>query len=83
MATATKKATTIYNVTLTLNHNEAETLLALTGKIGGDPNTSRRRFIDSIRHALREAGVNAVYPEYDPVFKDAIWFGTEDVKDNA
>jgi hypothetical protein len=35
MATATKKATTIYNVTLTLNQNEAETLRRLLSKVGG------------------------------------------------
>jgi hypothetical protein len=83
MATATKKATTIYNVTLTLNQNEAETLRRLLSKIGGDLQKSRRRFTNSIASALHMAGVDYVDVRFDPQFSGSLWFGNEDVKDNT
>ena len=83
MATATKESTTSYKVTLTLNQNEAETLRRLLSKVGGDPLTTRRRFISSIASALQTAGVKYVDAQFDPDFSGTLWFGNEDVKDNA
>jgi hypothetical protein len=82
MATA-EKVPVNYKVTLTLNQNEAETLRRLLSKVGGDPLTTRRRFISSIASALQMAGVNYVDVRFDPQFSESIWFGNEDVKDNA
>jgi len=82
MATA-EKVPANYKVTLTLNQNEAETLRRLLSKVGGDPLTTRRRFISSIASALQTAGVNYVDVRFDPQFSESIWFGNEDVKDNA
>ena len=82
MATA-EKLPTDYKLTLTLNQNEAETLRRLLGKIGGDPKTTRRRFMDNISFALNHAGVKYVDVRFDPQFSESLWFGNEDVKDNA
>ena len=49
-----------YTVTLELSQNEAETLFAVTTRIGGVPEKSRRQFMDNIGKALSNAGVNAV-----------------------
>ena len=61
MAKAEKFAVNDYNVVLTLNKHEAETLLAVTGRIGGPTEKSRRQFMDNIGIALSNAGVNAVH----------------------
>jgi hypothetical protein len=82
MATA-EKVPTNYKVTLTLNQNEAETLRILLRKIGGNPKTTRRRFVDNISFALNNAGVGCVEAKFNPFFGTAIWFDIEDVKDNA
>jgi hypothetical protein len=47
-------------VTLELTKAEAEALLFITGCIGGVPDTSARGRFDSIRSALREAGVERI-----------------------
>lgn len=44
-------------VTLELSTAEAEVLMAITAKIGGDPHKSDRGHVDNIGNALREAGV--------------------------
>lgn len=60
MAKAEKKNVENYDMVLTLNKDEAETLLIVTGKIGGVPERTRRRFMNNIRKALQTAGVNEV-----------------------
>lgn len=40
-------------VTLQLTEEEAETLLLISAKIGGNPTRSRRRHVDSIGKALK------------------------------
>lgn len=50
-------AVTESRVVLTLSPGEAETLLAVTRAIGGDPEMSRRAHTDAIGSALRNAGV--------------------------
>jgi hypothetical protein len=60
MAKAEKFAVNDYNVVLTLNKHEAETLLAVTGRIGGPTEKSRRQFMENIGKALSNAEVNAV-----------------------
>lgn len=42
---------------LTLDGDEAEFLLDLMQKIGGDPTTTRRKYADRIRHVLYDAGI--------------------------
>ncbi len=73
----------LYKVILELSQDEAETLLGVTGGIGGDPETSRRKHTDSIRYALgRELGYDAsakVRDEMDGI-KDIIYF--KDQKEN-
>lgn len=66
---------------LTLSKDEAETLLVVLGKVGGDPWESRRKHASAILEALRSAGVVApkVPSEYDdmlttPEVKGAITF---------
>jgi hypothetical protein len=44
-------------VTLTLTQAEAETLLMVHARIGGDPMVTRRLHTDGIGQALRNAGV--------------------------
>lgn len=85
MATAEKKLIPVppvvqkYNIVLTLDQNEAETLLAITGKIGGEPERTRRRFVDSIRRALILAGVNTVDTKFMLSLMNGVWFSTEGV----
>ena len=57
MATARKEPTSDYNLILTLNSQEAETLQTILGNIGGDPKTSPRKYSDAIWDALKAAGV--------------------------
>lgn len=45
-------------VRLTLTEEEAQFLIDLTALIGGSPTRSRRRHNDSIRDALRDAGLD-------------------------
>ena len=81
MATAEKKIAPVkYNVVLTLDQNEAETLLFITGKVGGSPETSRRRFVDEIRAALQKADVKAVQASCDEERK-SVWFNHEKVEE--
>ena len=42
------------NVLLELSYEEAETLLIVTDRIGGDPQLSRRKHTDKIGQALRD-----------------------------
>ncbi len=44
-------------ILLTLNKAEAETLMDVSGSVGGSPTNSRRRHVESIRSALMSAGV--------------------------
>ncbi|MFI2909441.1 hypothetical protein ACG2OD_14445 [Streptomyces sp. PDY-4] len=59
MAEATKKTRTVATevVTLTLSVEEAETLMAVGAKIGGDRSNSPRKHYDSVVAALSKAGV--------------------------
>lgn len=45
------------SVTLTLTPEEAYTLVAVLESIGGDPDTSPRRYSNSVCAALRAAGI--------------------------
>ena len=64
MADVSKKTTKVKKVidvdqtdyVLTLNVDEAHTLYSILMRIGGDPVKSRRRYAESIRKVLREAG---------------------------
>lgn len=61
MASARKKSKVtevIESVILTLTQEEAETLHAITYRVGGDPRTTRRKHVDSIRRALTETGID-------------------------
>jgi hypothetical protein len=49
--------TTVESVTLTLSADEAEALRSVTGLVGGHPDYTARRHIDSIRDALDDVGV--------------------------
>ena len=51
-----KRVEKVPGLTLTLSHEEAETLLAVGAKIGGDKVGTPRMHIDSIISALRNAG---------------------------
>lgn len=64
MATATLKSTTavVRNVILELTPDEAETLLLITGYIGG-LKSGRRKHSDAIGKALRDVGVWYSYEE--------------------
>lgn len=59
MATATMKKAE-YQLVMTLNRDEAETLHSLTRLVGGSEDGSPRTHIQSIMRALRDAGVDAV-----------------------
>lgn len=69
MATATLTTTPIEvtvtrhegTVTLVLTKDEAKTLRAVTSKIGGEPDTSRRKHMNAIARALIKVG----YSGYD------------------
>jgi hypothetical protein len=81
MATAEKKVIPVpvkYNVVLTLDQNEAETLLAITGRVGGTPENTRRRFVDNIRVALQTAGVQEVIAR-TLSSANSIWFAYESI----
>ena len=45
-------------VVLTLSKEEAETLLAILGRVGGSPVTSRRKYAQSIFYALGDLSLN-------------------------
>ncbi len=72
MATATakrNKVRTIYSdITLKLTPREVETLYTITQHVGGDPKTTRRGDMDSIRDALISAVPDLIehieYPIY-------------------
>lgn len=49
---------------LTLTELEAETLNAMTGKIGGDPRSTYRGVVDGIRTALLAANVDGGFMKY-------------------
>jgi type II secretory pathway predicted ATPase ExeA len=76
MAKAEMKLTD-YTLNLTLNQNEAETLLIILGKIGGTPTTTRRRFADAMRKALNTAGVGIVIAKTNSSAHDSIYFDDE------
>jgi hypothetical protein len=48
-----------FEVKLTLTREEAETLRAVCHRIAGDPQLSRRKHMDSINSALRNAGIES------------------------
>jgi hypothetical protein len=81
MATAEKKpVTTDYTLVLTLDKNEAETLYAITGMVGGTPEKSRRRFVDNIRYTLYKAGVADVHVKLDHTETyGGIFFANEEI----
>ena len=55
MAKAEAK-TKVTSIILELSDKEAETLAAILGRVGGDPNGSPRKHTDSISTALGKAG---------------------------
>jgi hypothetical protein len=74
MAKATRSTTRVpkpiefvknVDIVLTLSLREAETLRDICSRIGGDPNTSRRRLTDSIGRALSSAGVDYTFAPGD------------------
>lgn len=46
-------------VVLELTPDQAKTLVFLSRRVGGDPETTRRRHIDEISLAIREAGIES------------------------
>jgi hypothetical protein len=72
MAKATKKEVLNYTVTLEMTDREAETLLNVMEKIGGDMVRSPRKDADAIAQALIDAGVRLV--KYSTTAKDCIYF---------
>lgn len=56
MATATREIPTEVPTVLILDDAEAKTLHRILCRVGGCPDTSRRKYADSILHALEEAG---------------------------
>jgi len=51
--------------TCILSEEEAQTLMAILGKVGGNPEKSRRRWAHSMRSGLRDAGIYSVMPAPD------------------
>jgi len=51
----------VYTVKFDLDLEDAETLLAMTYRIGGDPDKSMRGLFDNIRHSLSDAGVTKAH----------------------
>lgn len=49
------------SVVIQLDYEEAITLVSILGKIGGDPITTRRKYLDRMWSALQSTGV-----QYDP-----------------
>lgn len=69
---------------LTLSQQEAETLMIITGWVGG-PYSGRRRDMESIQQALRSAGMDEQFehPDYENGsinFKDGITHRPKEVK---
>lgn len=54
MATATREIPAEVPTVLILDDEEAKTLHRILCRVGGCPDTSRRKYADSIRHALEE-----------------------------
>jgi hypothetical protein len=52
VAKAKKRETVTYTVELDLSLEEAQVIFDITEKIAGSPETSRRKFVDSIRSSL-------------------------------
>lgn len=46
------------NIEITMTETEAETLLAVTNRIGGAPHNTRRKHTDALTRALKEAGIS-------------------------
>jgi type II secretory pathway component PulM len=71
MAKATKNEVVAYTVTLEMTDREAEVLLNIMEKIGGDGTRSPRADADAIAEALRDAGVRLVklrcHEKYDQI----------------
>jgi hypothetical protein len=80
MATAEKKVITDYTIVLTLDKNEAETLYAITDRVRGAPEVTRRRFVNRIRYALYKAGVADVHVKLDHTETyGGIFFANEEI----
>ncbi|MER6086554.1 hypothetical protein [Streptomyces bluensis] len=71
MAEAQKISKTIveHKINLTLSIEEAETLMAVGAKIGGDPQHSPRKHYAAVVHALTKAGVRTYMQGNDHPFK--------------
>ena len=62
LATSNKRTVVeVDEIVLTLNADEAETLLAITAKVGGDPRLSRRKHIDALATLLTRHLGHAYY----------------------
>jgi hypothetical protein len=68
MAEATVKT----SVTLTLTGKEAETLVGILGRVGGSPDNSDRKYVDSIYKALSGCAIEYNGSELD----DSIYLPT-------
>lgn len=65
-------------ITLELTLEEAQVLADIGMRIGGDPEKSRRKLVNSIREALFDVGIVGAYPSVD--FKDDSTIYFKDVK---
>jgi hypothetical protein len=63
--------------TLTLTDEEAQVLMDIFGRVGGDPDTTRRGLVDGISRALRDAGADYLRQITDISPKDSIYFVDE------
>lgn len=52
-------------VSLTLTVDEAEALCAICGRVGGSPDTTRRRLVDRVDQKLSDLGVEVPFPSRD------------------
>lgn len=72
-----------FEVMLTLNEQEAQTLADILAKVGGVPETTRRRHASAIAGALEEAGVRFHYTQFScgapdlHVQGNGLWFEEE------
>lgn len=65
-------------IELTLSMAEAETLLAIGQKIGGNATRTRRGHMDAINSALFGAGVGIPTASFDSRHDNSIYFATEE-----
>ena len=68
MARARRTEDPVDMVTLTLNLAEAGILMALTNRVGGNPDDSARKLTDRIGRALRGVGIIGNERDYAEVF---------------